>query len=344
MPIDRYRSAPTPDPSVTEAAIDAIAPDQLRALIRDIIPWLDGPTHARLVNGLIDRAAGNTSEWTPPRPTAQAINEIVSFADAAIRIGHSDPVKVDHYLRQGSNAFLARDYPAAAVIFRALLPPLDRGEIDLGQHEMLDEVLGVSLIECSARYVVAAYMNGSIECCAETVLAAIDEVRGLGAFWSPLREIERVAIEPLPHFEKFLREWCALIEIRAGSKHQSEPESEVDRWRREVVERLEGADGLARIGRSTKRADDLRAWCDALAAEKDWERALSAYEEASAIVSNKPQSVGEFLDGAALAAQELGHKDLPLRLGRAWRSPTLVRSSSSLVSQHRRATRVAMRC
>jgi len=351
MPIDRYRSAPTPDPSVTEAAIDAIAPDQLRALIRDIIPWLDGPTHARLVNGLVDRAARNTPEWAPPTPTAQAIDEIVSFANVAIRIGHADPAAVDHYLRQGSNAFLARDYPAAAAILGALLPPLDRGQIDLGQHEMLDEVLGVSLIDCVTQYVVAVYMIGSIQSRAETVLAAIDEIRGFGGFSQPLRQMERIAIEKLPHFERFVRDWCALIEARARRERQSERDSDVDRWQREVVERLEGADGLARIGRSTKRADDLRAWCELLVAAKNWKRALSAHEEAAAIVSNKPQSVGEFLDGAALAAQELGHGDLPVRLGHVWRTaPSMARlcrwlgSATSKKDVLRRATDALAEC
>ena len=104
---------------MTEAALAAMDAGELRELIRDILPWLDEPTHARLVNALIDRAARNASGWTPETPTEQAVNEIVAFAEAATRIGYADPSKVDDYLRQGSNAFLAKDY-------RTALPDLPR--------------------------------------------------------------------------------------------------------------------------------------------------------------------------------------------------------------------------
>ena len=53
----RHGAKPTPDASVTEAALDAMDAGELRALIRDIIPWLDEAAHARLVNALVDRAA-----------------------------------------------------------------------------------------------------------------------------------------------------------------------------------------------------------------------------------------------------------------------------------------------
>lgn len=309
-----------------EPALAAMDAEELRGLIRDIIPWLDEPTHARLLNALIDRAARNASAWTPRAPTEQAVNEIVIFAEAATRTGYANPSQVDVYLRQGSNAFLAKDYRVASRIFRALLLPLGGGDIDLGQHEMLDEMLGVNLAECAAQYVVAVYMTAAPESRGETVLAAIDEVHGFGQFWEPLHEIERVAVEVLPGFEKFLCEWRALIEDRARNERRSSWDSDADRWRREVVQRLEGPEGLASVARSTKRADDLRAWCAALVAAKDWKHALLAYEEAAEIVSDKEYSRGEFLDGSALAAQELGRKDLPSRLEHAWcEAPSVVR-------------------
>ena len=45
---------------------------------------------------------------------------------------------------------------------------------------------------------------------------------------------------------------------------------------REVVRRLEGAEGLARVARSTRRADDLRAWCESLIEAGDWRAAILA--------------------------------------------------------------------
>jgi hypothetical protein len=53
---------------------------------------------------------------------------------------------------------------------------------------------------------------------------------------------------------------------------------------------------------------------------------LSANEESADIVADKKYSQGEFLDGAALAAQELGRKDLPKYLETAWRkAPGMLR-------------------
>jgi hypothetical protein len=58
----------------------------------------------------------------------------------------------------------------------------------------------------------------------------------------------------------------------------------------------------------------------------DWQAALSANEESAEIVADKTYSQGEFLDGAALAAQELGRKDLPKCLETAWRkAPSMLR-------------------
>ena len=232
---------------MTEAALAAMDASELRGLIRDILPWLDEPTHARLVNALVDRAARNASGWVSKTPTEQAVTEIVAFAEAATRIGYADPSKVDDHLRQGSNAFLAKDYRMAFQIFRVLLRPLRNGDIDLGQHEMLDEVLGVNIAACAAQYVVAVYMTAAPECRGEAVPAAIDEVHELGHFWEPLCEIERVAVETLPGFGEFLPEWRALIEDRAQEERRSDWDSDVDRWLREVVQRMEGAEGLAKL-------------------------------------------------------------------------------------------------
>jgi hypothetical protein len=160
----------------------------------------------------------------------------------------------------------------------------------------------------------------------EAVRSAIDEVRSLGYFHHLLAELERVAVEPLPQLEDFLPRWRALLERKVDRDREHDWDRDQDRWLREAVERLEGAGGLAKIARSTGRADDLRAWCRSLAEARDWKAALTAFEEAAGLVSDKEYARGELLDGAALAAQELGRKDLPKKLELAWRAePTLVR-------------------
>jgi hypothetical protein len=322
----RRTAKPTRDVSGTEAALHAMDADELRALVRDIIPWLDESTHARLVNALVDRAARNRSGWVPEGPSDAAVAEIVAYAGAAKRVGYADPSEVDGYLRQGSNAFLGRDYRAAFQIFRALLIPIGNVDIDLGQHEMLDEVLCVDVAACAAQYVVSMYMTATAQNRGKAFLSAVEQMRDLGHFWEPLREMERVAVEPLPELEDFLAQWRVLVEERAANEPKSDWDSDGDRWLREVVARLEGADGIAKVARTTKRADDLRAWCRVLVQAKDWKAALAAYDEAAELVTDKAYARGDFLDGAALSARELGHKDLPERLDRAWReAPSMVR-------------------
>jgi hypothetical protein len=157
----RRIAKPVPDRSVTEAALEAMDVMELRALIRDMLPWLDEETHARFVNALVDRAARNPSDWVPEGPTDAAVNEILAFVRAAQRVGYAAPSDIDDYLGQGSNAFLGRNYQAAVQIFRALLIPIDNVDIDLRQHEMLDEVLGVDVATCATQYAVSVYMTST---------------------------------------------------------------------------------------------------------------------------------------------------------------------------------------
>jgi hypothetical protein len=300
--------------------------DELRELARDMLLELDERAHGRVVNSLINRAARSGSGWAPAALSGEDVSEIVAFAEAAQRVGQAEPSDVDQYLRRGSGAFLGKDYAAAFRIFGALLHPIGEGEIYLGQDEMVTEVLGVHPGECATQYLVSAYMTTAPEKRAQAVRAALGEVRSVGYFIDPLEEMERVAVEPLPGLDQFLPQWRALLRKGDRGERRSDWVTEEDRWLREVVRRLEGPDGLAKIARETRRADDLRAWCRCLVEARDWKAALAAFDESAELVNDKEHARGELLDGAALAAQELGRKDLPARLDRAWRSaPTMLR-------------------
>jgi hypothetical protein len=105
------------------------------------------------------------------------------------------------------------------------------------------------------------------------------------------------------------------------------------------VQRLEGPVGLEKVARSTRRPDDLRAWCKSLVDAGDWKTALPAFEEAAELVTDKDYTRGEFLDGAALAAQTLELEDVAAYLERAWRaSPSLPRLRRWLGSSNSEAT------
>jgi tetratricopeptide (TPR) repeat protein len=326
------------DPSLIEGALVALHAGDLRELVRDILPWLEEPAYGRLVNSLVDRAARGDSDWIPDGPAARDVASIASFAEAARRVGYADPATVDEYLRLGSNAFLGKDYRSAAEIFRSLLLPVGEVEIDLGQHELVDEVLTVDVAACAAQYVVSTYMTADPEQRAEVVRASIHDVDGIGYFWEPLSSMERVAVEPLAEFGDFLSGWRELIEEGTSTDGRDDWATNEDAWLREVVQRLEGIDGLARIARRAGRADDLRAWCAALAESGDWVAALAAYEEAAELAAPMGDLSAEFLDGAVLSAQELDHPDLADLHERAWRcAPSMLRLCRWLGSAEDRA-------
>jgi hypothetical protein len=330
----------THEASDFESALEAMPAEELRAFIRDQLSGLDETAHARFVSALVDRAArGAAGGWAPQGPTETIVREIEHFAQAARRVGYAEPSEVDTYLCEGSNAFLARGYETAARIFRALLIPVGAGDVDLGEHELVSEVLGVDVAACAAQYAVSVYMITSPQRRGQAVLAVIDDLRGIRDFWKPLEELERAAVEPLPAFGDFLAQWRALLEKRTAGACDREWDSEDDRWLRQVVLRIEGPEGLAQVARASRRADDLRAWCKAVAEVGDWKATLVAYDEATGLTPDGADVRGALLDGAALAAHQLGRKDLPLRLERAWReAPTLVRLRRWLGASRSRKT------
>ena len=304
-------------------AIDAMGADELRLLIREMIPWLEGPAKGRLLADVIDRAARGSS-WTPELPAASRVAQIEGFAKLARAAGYADPSLVDRYLQDGCNAFLARGYSTALQIYRAWLLPISVCDIDLGQHELVDEVLGIDASRCAAQYVVATYMTVEPVQRAEAVCSAIADVAGVGDFWDPLREMEDAAVEPLPELALFLPLWRTLIERESDERYLGEAHR--SQWLREVVQRLDGAVGLGELARASKESDDLGAWCSALFDSGDWKAARLANEESAQLVGETSHRHGDFLDGAALCAQALGSKDVPALLERAWRrAPSMLR-------------------
>jgi hypothetical protein len=155
----RRHSALTPVFNDVDAALGTVSADELRAVVRDMLLELDEKAHSRVMISLIQRAARSGSGWAPAALSDDEVAEVFAFAKAAERVGHADPSEVDEYLRRGSSAFLRKDYATAHRIFGALLRPIGEGEIDLGQHELVDEVLGADTGECAVPYVVSAYMT-----------------------------------------------------------------------------------------------------------------------------------------------------------------------------------------
>jgi len=289
--------------------------EELRSFFREALERLDDEPRQELVDALLLRAARGSSGWKPPGPSRRIVAEVRRFAEAARRIGHADPSEVDDYLRQGTRALLAGEHANARAVFEALLPAVGDGEIDLGQHEMVDEVLTVGVQECAAQYVAAVYLTTPLEERAEAFSAAMDAVHGVASFWQPIEQMERAATVQLPDLDSFLPGWVSFLEHQPTSQHDRERLR--GRWLREAVLRFEGVPGLERIARKTKRPEALQAWCEALVDRRDWAGALRAYDDATKLVAESHWRA-RFLDGAALAAQQLGRRDSVERVEAAW--------------------------
>jgi hypothetical protein len=323
----RWKIKPTfvPDSMLIDDALNALKEDELRTFVWDLIPWLDSKAKARLVDDLVSRASKSQTQWAPAGPSPEMVERIIAFSKAARCDSYAEPTIVDEYLRQGSNAFLSKDYKAALQIFRALLIPLSNGDFHIGQEEMVDEMLGISPSDCASQYVVSVYMTAPPERRVKDIAHAIADLDDVGYFSEPLKQIESAAKETLPDFDAFLIQWIDYLRKSAascGNRTGSRFESQL----REAVKRVEGTGGLAEIARASRRGEDLNVWCAELVSAGDWPNALLAYEESASLVSVGSYYQGTFLDGAALAAQVLRQPDLPERLDGAWRAaPSLLR-------------------
>jgi len=296
---------------------------ELRAAVRAVLDELDEGVKASVVDTLIARATKATSGWRPTRPSQRIVEEAKSFAEAARHIGYADPDDVTEHLRRATKAFLAGDHMNARAVFEAILPPIASVDIDLGQQELVEEVLEIDTRQCVAQYVASVYTTTPVRNRADAILRAIEQVQGVGTLSSPIKDMEDVSAGALLDLKAFLPLWVKRLQRFRPSK--DEWESEHERWLREAVFRVDGVDGLERIARKTRRPQACLAWCEALADQGDWTAALKACDAAARLVRQSHWR-SELLDRAALAAQELGRPDLPKRLEAAWRAaPTLTR-------------------
>lgn len=278
---------------------------------------LEAGPRARLEDALVRHATRAGAGWRPDAPSAQSVEQARAFVAAARRAHQAEPAEVDHYLREGVRASLAGDHEAARAILGAVLPPIAKGDIDLGQDELVDEVLSADLNDCVARYVAAVYLTTPGAERADAVFDALHAAPKLAYTRDPIATIERALGATLPELGEFLPAWVSRLE-----RERPEPgafwESDAERWLREAVGRRDGVAGLERIAKATKRPEAVRAWCDAATAAGDLARALGAYEGAAALLEPSAHGRGDVLDGAAFLALALGRDDAAAKFEAAW--------------------------
>jgi hypothetical protein len=182
---------------------------ELRAAVRAVLEELDEDVRASVVDTLIGRATKASSGWRPTRPSQQIVEEAKSFAEAARHVGHADPDDVTEHLRRATKAFLAGDHASARAVFEAILQPIASVDIDLGQHELVEEVLGVDARACVAQYVASVYTTTPLRSRADAMVRALEQVEGVGTLLSPIKDIEDVSAGVLPDLRAFLQLWGA---------------------------------------------------------------------------------------------------------------------------------------
>jgi len=299
-------------------ALDALGAEQLRDLLRELLDAVAPRERDALVATILESAARpSTGKRRPASPGERAAVAAECFAEAACQVGQADPSSVDEHLEAGTVACHAGDYAIARRIFDALLPPVADGEIDLGQEELVEEVLTVDLQECASCYLTSAYHTTPPDERPDAVFRAFGIVESLAWLSDPVAAMEQVSPEPLPDLAAFLPSWTERLQREARGS-----------WfggaLREAIARTEGTAGLARRARTSRQPEDLRAWGEALARQGDREAALEAYAEAAMLVEEWTR--GEFLDRAAALAHALGRDDFLARIEKAWReAPSLLR-------------------
>lgn len=158
-----------------EQALDALSAPELRAVVRGILDDVDEDVRTTLVDRLLAQATRGSSRWKPARPSPRIVADAQAFAEAARRVGQADPDDVTEHLRRASKAFLAGDHASARAVFDAIPPPVASVDIDLGQHELVEEVLGVDAQVCVAQYVASVYTTTPLPDRVDAVLRAIGD-------------------------------------------------------------------------------------------------------------------------------------------------------------------------
>ena len=224
---------------------------ELRAAVRAVLDGMDGDVKAQIIDTFIARATKATSGWKPSRPSQRIVDDARSFAKAARHVGYADAEDVTGHLRRATKAFHAGDHAGARAVFEAILLPIAVADIDLGQHELVEEVLGVDAHGCVAQYAASVYTTSPLRDRADAVLQALEQVEGVAMLLSPIKDMEEVSAGALADLGVFLPLWVKRLGRFRPSKEDWDTGHE--RWLREAVFRVDGVDGLERIARKTKR-------------------------------------------------------------------------------------------
>jgi hypothetical protein len=123
--------------------------------------------------------------------------------------------------------------------------------------------------DCAAQYVVAVYMTSALDQRATAVFKAIKDMSNASSFWEPLREMERMAAEPLPDFDVFLQQWRAVVQEACNNSKGNHPREAVQKRIEELTKHkrrnhYDHAASLAAACVAVDKSSTTSAWLAAI--------------------------------------------------------------------------------
>jgi hypothetical protein len=189
--------------------------------VLDALGRLDDGPRGELEDLLVQHAVRGTPGWRPTSPSPQLVEDARSFIMAARRVGRADPSDVDDYVRRALTASLAGDRASAYTAFETIFPPICQADIDLGQSELVEDVVSVDLHECVRHFIACAYVTTPLDARADAIIRAIEAASGLPYLLDPIADIERVLGGNPPDLDVFIPLWVARLE-RDAMKRSSD--------------------------------------------------------------------------------------------------------------------------
>lgn len=143
-------------PSRAAASLDA---EELRAVLRDALGGPDLGWNGPLIDGLLQQASRSRSGWRPQAPGGSFRKDLERFLQKGRNGADVDPEEAAAFLRKARQAFFAGQYDLAREAFEPLLDSIGSAELEMGFHELPDEVLTVDLSECARLFLVSVYLS-----------------------------------------------------------------------------------------------------------------------------------------------------------------------------------------
>src|SRR5579862_2404339 len=150
------------------------------------------------------------------RSSACVVDEVGVFANTVRRGAHTDPDEVAEHRRQDTPAFRAGDHASARAVFEAVLLPIAQGDINFGQHEILEDMLKHRSTRHGHAIGDDVYTTTPLGGRANALYRAMTHVEGIASRANPIADTEGVSARAFPNLGPFLPRRVKRLERLTG--------------------------------------------------------------------------------------------------------------------------------